>query len=69
MKLPDETEGLSHILKNVQTKKYQRIMYLRRKSKLKALEEAKLKEKSERLKQQILASEGILQSLREHSSP
>lgn len=62
MELPDETDDQSH-LKTIQMKKYQRMMYLRRKSKLKALEEAKLKEKSDRLKQQILDAGGILQSL------
>lgn len=49
-------------LKSIQMRKYQRMMYLRRKEKMRVTEEARLKEKAQKLKEQILASGGILQS-------
>jgi len=63
MEIPD-TEAVieASYMKAINMRKYQRMMYLRRKEKMRVLEEAKLKEKSQKLKEQILASGGILQS-------
>jgi hypothetical protein len=55
-------------MKSIQMRKYQRMMYLRRKEKMRVTEEERLKEKSQKLKEQILASGGILQSSPDVSS-
>ena len=47
----------------VRKRQYQRRAYLRRKEKSRVLAEVRLEEKAERVKREILAAGGVLQSL------